>query len=190
MFPSTYKKTEHTVTDSEERESAKITFCGGVSSVTGANFLLDINKISAETGKLSSFKLLVDCGMEQGSEHARTYNSSPFIFDPKDIHMLLVTHAHMDHIGLIPKLVKHGFRGVIYSTPETRDLSVFMLDDALKLVTQEASHASVTPLYGPEDLHVTFDLWKTIKYHEDVALFDFGNEDKDGKISVYLKKRK
>ncbi len=187
MFPSTHKKTTDTVEYTGLKETAKITFCGGVSSVTGANFLLDINKISKETGKLHSLKMLVDCGMEQGSKNAQTYNRSPFIFDPKEIEILLVTHAHMDHIGLIPKLVKHGFRGVIYSTPETRDLSVFMLDDALKLVTQEATHAGIDPIYGPEDLHLTFDLWKTIKYHEHFELFDFGNGDQSGKISVYLK---
>lgn len=190
MFPSTHKKSVKKSADNLEsegmKESAKITFCGGVSSVTGANFLLDIHKVSSETGKLASFKLLVDCGMEQGSENARTYNNSPFIFDPHQIDMLLVTHAHMDHIGLIPKLIKHGFRGVIYSTPETRDLSVFMLDDALKLVTQEAMHAGVDPIYSPEDLHLTFDLWKTIPYHTDTSLFDFGNKETD-KISVYLK---
>ena len=159
----------------ELKEFTKLTFCGGVSSVTGANFLLEIHK------KQGVKKLLVDCGMEQGSDKAKVYNASPFIFDPKEIDVLLVTHAHMDHIGLIPKLVKHGFRGVIYSTPETRDLCVFMLDDALKLITQDADHHKVVPLYGPEDLKQAFMLWKTIPYHKDFVLFD------DLDISVYLK---
>ncbi len=157
------------------KEFSKITFCGGVSSVTGANFLFEIHK------KQGVYKLLVDCGMEQGSDKAKVYNSSPFIFDPKDIDILLVTHAHMDHIGLIPKLIKHGFRGVIYSTPETHDLSIYMLEDALKLITQEADHQKVEPLYGPDDVVKVFELWKTIPYHKDFILFD------EADISVYLK---
>lgn len=184
MFPSKKenKGVSHAVSG-VTKESVKITFCGGVSSVTGANFLVDIQKHGQKAGSIESFKLLVDCGMEQGSENAHTYNNSPFIFDAKEIDMLLVTHAHMDHIGLIPKLIKHGFRGIIYSTPETRDLSVFMLDDALKLVTQEAMHAGVEPLYDAKDLHLTFDLWKTVPYHTEFLLHDFGNE----KVQVYLK---
>lgn len=158
-----------------KKEFAKITFCGGVSSVTGANFLLEIYK--NENIK----RLLVDCGIEQGTDRAKTYNRSPFIFDPKEIDILLVTHAHMDHIGLIPKLIKHGFKGIIYSTPETRDLSVYMLEDALKLTTQEANHDKVEPLYGPEDVKRAFDLWKTIPYHTKFDLF------KEMNINVYLK---
>jgi metallo-beta-lactamase family protein len=163
-------------TDSKEsKEFAKITFCGGVSSVTGANFLLEINKNQGVK------KLLVDCGMEQGSEKAHVYNSSPFIFDPADIDILLVTHAHMDHIGLIPKLVKHGFRGIIYSTPETRDICVYMLEDALKLITEEAKHKRIDPLYVADDVRHAFELWKTIPYHQDFTIF------KDLGVDVFLK---
>lgn len=169
------------------KEFAKITFCGGVSSVTGANFLLEVNK------NQDTKKMLIDCGMEQGSDKAKTYNASPFIYDPKDVDILLVTHAHMDHIGLIPKLVKHGFNGVIYSTPETRDLCVFMLEDALKLITEEAKHKNVDPLYGPDNVRHAFELWKTIPYHEDFVLFDLDEshgttkKNKDSVVSVYLK---
>ena len=158
-----------------KKEFAKITFCGGVSSVTGANFLVEIHK---EKGIK---RLLVDCGMEQGSDKAKVYNRSPFIFDPKEIDILLITHAHMDHIGLIPKLVKHGFKGVIYSTPETRDLSVYMLEDALKLITQEADHEKVEPIYEAIDVKNAFDMWKTIPYHKDFELFT------ELDVSVYLK---
>jgi len=172
-----------------EKEFAKLTFCGGVSSVTGANFLLEVHK------KQGVKKMLIDCGMEQGSDKAKVYNASPFIFDPKEIDILLVTHAHMDHIGLIPKLVKHGFNGVIYSTPETHDLSMYMLEDALKLITQEAKHHNVDPLYDPEDTRRAFELWKTIPYHKDFILFDLDEHSqatkkpitKDSVVSVYLK---
>ncbi len=172
-----------------KEEFAKITFCGGVSSVTGANFLLEVNK------NQGTKKMLIDCGMEQGSDKAKEYNASPFIFDPREIDMLLVTHAHMDHIGLIPKLMKHGFKGIIYSTPETRDLCVYMLEDALKLITEDAKHKNIEPLYGPEDTRHAFDVWKTISYHKDFVLFDLDEHsektkkeiNKDSVVSVYLK---
>lgn len=196
MFPSAQKKST-TITSSktslgystkEQKEHADITFCGGVSSVTGANFLLDVNKYN-EKSVLISKKILVDCGMEQGSEKAKIYNASPFIFDPKEVDILLVTHAHMDHIGLIPKLIKHGFRGVIYSTPETKDLSMFMLDDALKLITQSAEEHKTDPLYEEEDVKITFQLWKTIPYHTDFKLCSFveDSEERKNTIHVYLK---
>ena len=171
----------------DSKEFAKITFCGGVSSVTGANFLLEVNK------NQGTRKMLIDCGMEQGSEKAKVYNASPFIFDPKDIDILLVTHAHMDHIGLIPKLIKHGFKGVIYSTPETHDLSVYMLEDALKLITEDAKHKNIDPLYEADHTRRAFELWKTIPYHKDFILFDLDEKNgatkanKDSVVSVYLK---
>lgn len=175
MFPSSKKRFTDTT---HKQEHAQITFCGGVSSVTGANFLLDIRKYD-EHHTLGSKKILIDCGMEQGSEKAKIYNASPFIFDPKEADILLVTHAHMDHIGLIPKLIKHGFTGVIYSTPETKDLSMYMLDDALKLITQSAEEHKTEPLYSEDDLRKTFQLWKTIPYHTDFELYP--------DVHVYLK---
>ncbi len=156
----------------------RITFCGGVTSVTGANFLSEIHK---SDGTVLTF--LVDCGMEQGTDRAKVYNASPFVFNPAKVDILLVTHAHMDHIGLIPKLVRHGFRGTIYSTPETRDLSVFMLEDCLKLVTQEADEAGVDPLFEAQDVRHAFELWKTIPYHKDFTLFKHKKE----KVTVFLK---
>src|SRR3989344_1232860 len=92
--------------------------CGGVGSATGANFLL----------RAGGLKILIDCGLVQGSSYAMVENREDFLYDPKDIDALIVTHAHMDHIGRIPKLVKEGFSSVIYSTPETRELSAIMLD--------------------------------------------------------------
>ncbi|MEN9605000.1 MAG: hypothetical protein RJB39_685 [Candidatus Parcubacteria bacterium] len=178
MFPSANKASNTPIT----QESARITFCGGVTSVTGANFLFEIMKKDGVRRKI-----LVDCGMEQGTDKAKHYNNSPFIFDPAEVDMLLVTHAHMDHIGLIPKLVRHGFRGVIYSTAETRDLSVFMLDDCLKLVSQEAENAKTEPLFEPQDVRLAFDLWKRIEYHTDFDLFAKGPKASTEKISVYLK---
>lgn len=153
-----------------------ITFCGGVGSVTGANFLLTGPKLgsvdsseqatSTASSKGELVRILVDCGLEQGTHEAQTNNHKPFIYKPADADFLLITHAHMDHIGRVPKLVRDGFKGVIYSTPETRKLSEIMLADALKLTTQEAERAGLPPLYTNEDVAESFKLWKTIPYHE------------------------
>jgi metallo-beta-lactamase family protein len=150
-------------------QKLKLTFCGGVGAVTGANFLLE----SPET------RVLVDCGLEQGTPEAHRKNYSDFIYNPLSIDILLVTHAHMDHIGRIPKLVRDGFEGVIYSTPETLELCRIMLRDALKLTTQEAKRQKIEPLYEEGDVSKAFTLWKTIPYHTNFTL--------SSDLDVYLK---
>jgi metallo-beta-lactamase family protein len=142
--------------------SATIGFYGGVGSVTGANFMLD-------TGKLA---LLVDCGLEQGSDFAAENNRESFIYDPTHIDVLFVTHAHADHIGRIPKLVRDGFKGIIYSTKPTRELAMVMFDDALKIMEYEAERDDKEPLYGQEDITHAFSLWKTVAYHEKISVGD------------------
>ena len=79
-------------------------------------------------------RILIDCGLFQGSRFMEDRNRDPFPFDPKTIDAVLVTHAHLDHIGRIPKLVKEGFTGKIYSTAATKDLSRLMLFDSLKVM--------------------------------------------------------
>ena len=137
-----------------------LTFCGGTGSVTGANFLLESDQS----------KIVIDCGLEQGTTVANEFNHRTFSFNPAEIKVLLITHAHIDHIGKIPKFVKDGFKGVIYSTPETRELSVLMLEDALKLTTQEAVRAKVPALYNSDDVKKSFNLWKTIPYHTKTSI--------------------
>lgn len=150
-----------------------LTFCGGVGSVTGANFWLKgakMGKHDDATLSESFVHILVDCGLEQGTHEAFQNNHKAFIYNPVDMDFLLVTHAHMDHIGKIPKLIKDGFKGVIYSTPETLELTKLMLEDALKLTTQEAEHTKTEPLYKEQDVRKAFSLWKTIQYHTDFHL--------------------
>ena len=137
-------------------------FYGGVGSVTGANFMLD-------TGKAA---FLIDCGLVQGDRFAAEQNAVPFVYNPNHIDVLLVTHAHADHIGRIPKLVRDGFAGVIYSTEPTRDLANVMLRDALKVMEYEYERYGYEVLYELADIDKALSLWRTVGYHETFTLPD------------------
>lgn len=150
-------------------QKATLTCFTGVGTVTGANFLLD-------TG---SSRILVDCGMVQGDRFAVEENAKPFGYDVASIDVLMVTHAHLDHVGRIPKLVKEGYQGPIYSTPQTRELAELVLTDAVSILGQEARQTSSVPLYELEDVQAVFPLWKTIPYHEQAKITD--------DVSVFLK---
>jgi metallo-beta-lactamase family protein len=137
-------------------------FYGGVGSVTGANFMLD-------TGATA---ILVDCGLVQGDRFATEQNAEPFVYNPADADVLLVTHAHADHIGRIPKLVKGGFSGTIYSTKPTKDLANIMLRDAVKVMEYEYERYGYEVLYENRDIDHALTLWKTVDYHEEFTLPD------------------
>jgi metallo-beta-lactamase family protein len=148
---------------------AKLTFYGGTGTVTGANFLLETDNC----------KILVDCGLVQGNRFADNLNRTEFAYNLADIDYLLVTHAHIDHIGRIPKLVKDGFKGQILSTPETRELADFLLQDTVKILETEARHDGILPLYELADIAPAFALWETVSYHTNKEL-------KDG-VNIYFK---
>ena len=141
-----------------------ISFYGATGDVTGANFLIEI------AGK----KILVDCGLHQGEQADQdpTSNFRDFPYDPATIDILFVTHAHTDHIGKIPKLVGDGFRGVIYSTPPTKDISALMFDDAVGLMEREAKEKEIKPMYNKNDIARTLELWKVVSYHNHLDLGD------------------
>ncbi|MFT5179948.1 MAG: metallo-beta-lactamase family protein [Candidatus Paceibacteria bacterium] len=141
----------------------KLKFFGGVGSVTGANFMLQ----SDET------KILVDCGLIQGPKWAREKNYEPFAYDPATVDILFVTHAHADHIGRIPKLVKDGFNGKIYSTKATKDLVRYMFEDAVKVLSIDAKKDNQDPLYNTDDVLKTLSLWEGVSYHDPVKIADF-----------------
>lgn len=173
----------------------KITFCNGAGTVTGANFLLETN----------SKKILVDCGLVQGERVATEENRKPWKYAPSDIDALFVTHAHLDHVGRIPKLVKDGFTGDIYSTPQTKALAEVVLEDAVGILAMEAQQEGLEPLYEVGDVNKIFRQWKTIEYHNSFNLcadidiiakdaghilgstmYEFSLKDEDGKISKIL----
>ncbi len=152
--------------------TSTLSFFGGVGAVTGANFLLEL-----KTEKGGVYKIVVDCGLLQGVQHADDFNHSHFSYDPSSVDVLLITHAHADHIGRVAKLIKDGFHGVIYSTPATLDLVKVMLDDQLSLITRDAEAKGIEPMYTKKDVEKTLSLWNTIPYHtlfkikEDVTLY-------------------
>jgi len=137
----------------------KLKFYGGVGTATGANMVLECS------GK----KIMVDCGLLQGLRKDEDKNFEDFAYDPKTIDFLLVTHAHMDHIGKIPKLVRDGFRGKIFSTLETKELALPMLQDELKVMRMR--HKDKV-LFDENDLENTLSLWEGRRYAEKVELFE------------------
>ena len=110
----------------------KLTFCGAAGQVTGSCFRF-------ETG---ASHFLVDCGLFQGGRDAWARNIAPFTFDPKSVDFVILTHAHIDHSGLLPRLYAEGFRGPIYATPATRDLVAVMLPDSAWVMNGEAESAA------------------------------------------------
>lgn len=150
----------------------KITFCGGAGSVTGANFLLEVD------GK----KILVDCGLVQGQKLADDINWDKFPYEAKDIDFLFITHAHVDHLGRVPKLVNEGFRGKIYSTEPTFALAKPMLEDTAYILSKNTD-LGLDKIYTEETLKSSLSLWKGFPYHEkiditsnlSVSFFDAGH---------------
>lgn len=147
-----------------------ITFCTGVGTVTGANFLLET---------VSGSKILIDCGLVQGEKVANDENREAFHYDLSTISALVITHAHLDHVGRIPILVREGYAGPIYSTPETRSLAELVLTDAVHILATEAERDGLEPLYNRTDVDRAFVNWKTVPYHQNFEI------TKD--ISVFLK---
>src|SRR3989344_5153019 len=138
-------------------QNKSLTFFGGVGTATGANILFEYS------GK----KIMVDCGLLQGGKEDELKNFEDFAYDPSSIDFLLITHAHMDHIGKIPKLVRDGFRGKIISTIETMELAKPMLEDALKVM--KIRHPEKV-LYEKEDIEKSLSLWQGYSYHEKIEL--------------------
>lgn len=139
---------------------ATVGFYGAVDAVTGSNFLFAVN------GK----RIMIDCGLYQGDLFADDRNREPFAVDPASIDILLVTHAHIDHIGRIPKFVREGFKGVIYSTPPTKELTEIMLLDTTRILQHEAVQTGREPIYTERDVRDTMQLWEVNEYYHPFML--------------------
>ncbi len=145
---------------------SKIFFWGGVGTVTGSNFILEVSAAGENSADSKIGRLMIDCGLFQGGGEAYAKNKEAFPYDPTQIQTLIVTHGHMDHIGRIPKLVHDGFAGKIISTPETKEIAGVMFDDALKIMTETAKQHGDAPMYARADVDKALLNWETHPYHE------------------------
>jgi metallo-beta-lactamase family protein len=141
----------------------QLTFYGGTGEATGSNYIL-------ESG---GTKIMIDCGLHQGSHYADRENFEPFAYDPKEVTAVFITHSHLDHIGRLPSLVLAGFKGAIYSTHATRDFAELMLADSEHLLAKEAEREARPLLYRDDDIAKVTALWKGLKYHEPVEVGPF-----------------
>jgi len=144
-------------------------FLGAAGSVTGSRHFLEIGE----------FNVLIDCGLFQGLKELRLLNWEEFPVNPEEIDAVIVTHAHIDHTGYLPKLVKEGYNGPIYCTEATMELIKILLMDSAKLQEEEAKwakkkgyskHEDPQPLYKSEDVEKVFPLIKTASYGSELSI--------------------
>ena len=147
----------------------KLTFLGAAGTVTGSKYLL-------ETGGL---RILVDCGLFQGYKNLRLLNWQPLPVRPTDIDAVVLTHAHLDHSGALPLLVREGYRGPVVTTHGTRELCGLLLPDSGHLQEADAEfanrhktsrHQPALPLYTEEDAHRALKLFKPLDFDEPLTL--------------------
>ncbi len=153
-------------------------FLGAAGGVTGSKFLFSNN----------SDQVLIDCGLFQGLKELRLRNWAPLPIDLAHLRSVVLTHAHIDHSGYLPRIVAKGFRGPVYATPGTCDLLGVMLPDAAHLQEEEAryanrkgysKHSPALPLYTLEDAEATLKLLRPVRVGEKVevakgVVLDFG----------------
>jgi len=148
---------------------ATINFFGATGTVTGSKYLLETD------GK----KFLIDCGLFQGLKELRLRNWENFPIDPASIDAVILTHAHIDHSGYLPKLVQMGFTGSVYATTATADLCAIMLPDSAHLQEEDAKyanrkkfskHSQALPLYTINDANKALDLFQPLPYGKTTEL--------------------
>lgn len=140
----------------------KISFYGGAQMVTGSNYVLE------HEGK----RIMIDCGLLQCPSFCSDDNYKPFAYNPSEFDALFVTHAHLDHTGRIPKLIKEGFKGTIYSTIPTKEFAALMLVDSMGVMSKEDKEENRPPIYEQGDIDRALALWKPISYDEQIRIGD------------------
>ncbi len=149
----------------------KIKFCGAAKNVTGSSHLITLD---------DGYKILLDCGLYQGGGKADWISNNKWYYDPKEIDCLILSHAHIDHTGRVPQLVKDGFNGCIHSTHATRSLCAIMLLDSAKIQEREAEWFNKKqakrkkkkrkpfrqPIYGSKHVVPTMELFQTYSYNK------------------------
>jgi metallo-beta-lactamase family protein len=150
-------------------ETPSLTFWGAASSVSGSMHLYECGNT----------KLLLDCGLYQGRREEARERNAQFPFHPSQLDAVVVSHAHIDHCGNLPTLVRQGFRGPIYTTPPTRDLLKVMLRDSAKIQEEEAAHINIArnyaepfvqPLYTHADVEMALDQVIGIPYRQNIDI--------------------
>jgi metallo-beta-lactamase family protein len=151
----------------------KIAFHGAAQTVTGSKHLVTLN-----TGK----KFLLDCGLFQGRGHDTDKLNRNWGFNPCEVDYVFLSHAHVDHCGLLPKLVKDGFNGSIYATPATIDVAKVILSDSASIQTQDIAFLNkkrreegrelLEPLYTADDVYRTIEHFRPVHYHQPVQVDD------------------
>jgi metallo-beta-lactamase family protein len=146
-----------------------LTFLGAAQCVTGSKYLL-------ETG---GSQILIDCGLFQGMKELRERNWEPLPIDPKNLDAVVLTHAHIDHTGYLPRLVKQGYKGRVFCTPATADLCRFMLPDSGRLAEDDAreanrdgysKHSPALPLFTEEDAFEALTHLQPVGYDRPIPL--------------------
>ena len=182
----------------------KIKFCGAAQTVTGSCHLITLD---------NDYKILLDCGLFQGHAGDLDELNSSWHFDPKEIDVMILSHAHIDHCGRIPKLVKDGFKGLIYCTHGTRDLANIMLMDTAHIQQKDAEYYNEKiykkiknkhtdekaklrePLYGAKDVvaalkqfvSISYDQWIRISKYIEVNFTDAGHILGSASVNLVIK---
>jgi len=147
----------------------RLTFLGATQTVTGSKFLL----------RIDNKKILIDCGLFQGLKDLRLRNWAKFPIDPKEITAVVLTHAHIDHTGYLPVLIKNGFKGKVYCSQATRDLCAILLPDSGYLQEEEAKfmnkhgltkHKPAVPLYTREDAERSLEQFRPVDFRKQLKL--------------------
>ena len=138
----------------------RLTLHGGADTVTGSNFLVEGAK----------GKLLVDCGIEQGRDYSEREAYAPFPYDVPSVDALVITHAHLDHVGRAPKLIKEGFKGKVYATGPTLDLMEAILRDSADILAMNAREHGLPPLYTDEEVDALLARCVALPYHKEMEV--------------------